>query len=82
MRELVQKFLGWLVVFLSRCVNVATGGAWELFCTRCYRDGWTRTAAALDLIWFSATGTDRHVRRSYIWETRMKGLRRHAKKRA
>lgn len=73
MSERVQKFFDWLVVFLSRCFNVATGGDWELFCTRCQRNGWTRTAASLDAIWLRLTGEDRHTRRAYIWDRRYNG---------
>jgi len=59
-----------LQVFLSRLFNVATGGDWELFCTRVVRNKWRRTAAVLDAIHYARTGEDRHTRRAYIWDRR------------
>ena len=57
-------------VLISRLVNIATGGDWELFCTRVIRNKWTRTAAVLDAIHHARTGVDRHCRRAYAWDRR------------
>jgi hypothetical protein len=57
-----------LLIFLSRVANVATGGDWELFCTRIVRNRWHRTGRVVDALWYAATGENKHTRRSYCWD--------------
>ncbi len=61
------------LIFISRAANVASGGEWELLCTRIIRNQWDRAAAVLDHLWHAATGDWRHTRRSYVWDVLFNG---------
>lgn len=73
MRDWLKRAIDWLIVFISRLANVASGGDWELFCTRVHRNQWTSTASILDAIWLATANEDRHTRRAYIWDRRYNG---------
>ncbi len=73
MRDWPRQASEWLQVFLSRLINVSTGGDWELFCTRVVRNKWHRTAAVLDAIHYAWTGERQHTRGAYLWDRRKNG---------
>jgi len=74
MRDGPRQAIEWFQVFLSRLLNVCTGGdGTELFCTRVTRNKWRRTAAALDLVHFAWSGRRQHTRGAYLWDRRHNG---------
>ncbi len=59
-----------LLIFASRVVNVLTGGAWELFCTRAHRNKWHWIVAVIDREFIRRGHKPQHCKACYRWDRR------------
>lgn len=66
----------WLLVFLSRALNVLAGGSpRELFCGRAYREGWV-ICRYIDALFRVLRPDDlQHCRACFVGDKRFRGLR-------
>ena len=58
------------LIFASRALNLLTGGAWELFCTRAYRSGWHRIVKVIDREFIRRGHKPNHCEACYRWDRR------------
>ncbi len=58
------------LIFASRLVNILTGGAWELFCTRAHRNGWHWIVRQIDAEFTRRGHRPHHCAACYRWDRR------------
>ncbi len=58
------------LIFASRLVNILTGGAWELFCTRAYRNDWRWIIRLIDAEFCRRGHKPTHCAACYRWDRR------------
>ena len=59
-----------LLIFASRALNLLTGGAWELFCTRAHRNQWIWIVGLIDREFIRRGHKPNHCAACYRWDRR------------
>ncbi len=61
------------LIFFSRLANLVTGGTWELFCTRAYRNDWRWIVGLIDSEFIRRGHRPKHCRACYRWDRLFNG---------